>query len=129
MGTNPELPGQVRQHFVHRSIWDVLVNAEACLACGKCFSKLKMVARVRSDFTQGEGKVVAHSQKLSKADHLMKQMLVLKSFARPNTNLILRFDVVLLHLLKGESHRVLIVGGHHNSHPLKDKLNQCWANK
>merc|ERR1719234_3043494 len=45
--------------------------------------------------------IVAHAQKLSKADHL-----------------ILRFDVVLLHLLKGESHRVLIAGGHHHSHPL-----------
>merc|ERR1719234_1235348 len=49
MGTNPELPGQVRQHFVHRSIWDVLVNAEACLACGKCFNNLKIVDWVRSN--------------------------------------------------------------------------------
>ena len=121
MGRNPELPGQVRQHFVHRSIWDVLVNAEACLACGKCFNKLRMEWLL----TQREGKVVAHAQKLSKADHLMKQMLVLKSFARPNTNLILGLDVVLLHLLKGEPHRVLIVRSHHNSHPLKDKLDQC----
>ena len=56
-------------------------------------------------------------------------MLFLKSFARTNPNLILWFDVVLLHLLKGEPHRILVVGGHHNSHPLKDKLDQCRGKK
>ena len=33
-------------------------------------------------------------------------------------NLVLRFDVVLLHLLQGEPHRVLVVGSHHHPHPL-----------
>ena len=33
-------------------------------------------------------------------------------------NLVLRFDVVLLHLLQGEPHRVLVVGRHHHPHPL-----------
>ena len=33
-------------------------------------------------------------------------------------NLVLRFDVVLLHLLQGEPHRVLVVGRHHHPDPL-----------
>ena len=33
-------------------------------------------------------------------------------------NLVLRLDVVLLHLLQREPHRVLVVGSHHHPHPL-----------
>ena len=33
-------------------------------------------------------------------------------------NLVLRLDVVLLHLLQGEPHRVLVVGRHHHPNPL-----------
>merc|ERR1712107_502339 len=75
-------PGKVGEHLVDGSVRNVLVHAEARLA-------------------QWEGEVVAHAQKLSKADHL-----------------VLRFDVVLLHLLQGEPHRVLVVGSHHRPHPL-----------
>ena len=35
-----------------------------------------------------------------------------------DTNLVLRLDVVLLHLLQGEPHRVLVVGRHHHTNPL-----------
>ena len=45
-----------------------------------------------------------------------------------NLNLVLWFDVVLLHLLKGEPHRVLVVGRHHHSHPLNINLIIIRAN-
>ena len=42
-------------------------------------------------------------------------------------NLVHGLDVVLLHLLEGEPDRVLIVGGHHHSHPLKRNLINAGA--
>ena len=73
--------------------------------------------------TQWEGEVVAHAQKLSKADHLLGQIPSICS-KDMLANLVLRLDVVLLHLLQGEPHRVLVVGSHHHPNPLwTDKVN------
>ena len=63
----PRIPGQVWKNFVHWPIRDVLVHAEACLTC---------VFQIGYDFldrykhTKWEWKIVAHSQKLPKANHL-----------------------------------------------------------
>jgi len=91
-------PGKVGEHLVDGTVRNVLVHAEARLA-------------------QWEGEVVAHAQKLSKADHLLGQIPSVHK-ASLVVNLVLRFDVVLLHLLQGEPHRVLVVGRHHHPNPL-----------
>ena len=74
-----------------------------------------MFQRDRS-LTQWEGEVVAHAQKLSKADHLFGANTICSKDMR--AHLVLGLDVVLLHLLQGEPHRVLVVGSHHHPHPL-----------
>ena len=48
------LPGQVRKHFVHRSVWNVLVHAETCLAWENLKKKLRKVAPVRLVLPRGK---------------------------------------------------------------------------